>query len=338
MPRCGVFGAGAIGCYVGGRLAAAGIPTVLVGRAAPMAQLRADGLALSAIGGRECRVSASALSATEEPAALRDAGLVLVCVKSLATAEAARALRGVLRPGCTVVSLQNGVRNAALLREGLRGTRVLGAVVGFNVVPAPGPAFHQATSGKLLVEAGPGAEEASRVLRSAGLDVELRSDILEAQWAKLLLNLNNAVNALSGIPLRAELRQRGYRRVLAAAQREALAAMRRAGIRAVRIGRVVPRLAPIVLSLPDGLFRAAAASMIDIDPQARSSMADDLERRRKTEVDDLNGEVVRLAEKTGVAAPVNRTLVALVKAAEGAGKGSPRFGAAELCARVLRQN
>jgi 2-dehydropantoate 2-reductase len=338
VPRCGVFGAGAVGCYVGGRLAAAGIPAALVGRAASMAELRANGLALSGIDGRGSRVDGAALAAAEDPALLHDADLVFVCVKSLATAEAARSLRGVLRPGCTVVSLQNGVRNAPRLREGLPGTAVLGGVVGFNVVRGTGTAFHQATSGKLLIEAGPGGDVAARVLRSAGFDVDLRRDILEVQWGKLLLNLNNAVNALSGIPLTAELQQRGYRRVLAAAQREALAAMRQAGIRAVRIGRVVPQLGPLVLSLPDWLFRVAAASMIDIDPQARSSMADDLERGRRTEIDDLNGEVVRLAEKMGVASPVNRTLVALVKAAEGAAKGSPRFSAAELCARVLRQN
>jgi 2-dehydropantoate 2-reductase len=91
---------------------------------------------------------------------------------------------------------------------------------------------------------------------------------------------------------------------------------------------------PIGLRLPDFLFFAVARAMVEIDPEARSSMAEDLERGRKTEIDHLNGEVVRLADEAGVPAPVNRRLVELIKAAERAGKSPPRFSAAELTARV----
>ena len=334
MRKYGIFGAGNIGCYVGGKLAAAGIPTTMVGREPLMAEARANGITLKDVNGNESCVMPSAFSAGEGPELLADAETVFVCVKSTGTPEAAKILRSTLPFRCVVISLQNGLRNTAVLREGLFGRTVLGGMVSFNVVRRPGPGFHQATSGPLVIEAGPGAEDAAGTLRSAGFEVEVRPDFVEVQWSKLLLNLNNAVNALSGVPLKAQLSQRGHRLIFAAAQREALAALKKAGIRTVSFGRLIPRLMPIGLRLPDFLFFALARAMVEIDPEARSSMAEDLERGRKTEIDHLNGEVVRLADEAGVPAPVNRRLVELIKAAERAGKSPPRFSAAELTARV----
>jgi len=142
------------------------------------------------------------------------------------------------------------------------------------------------------------------------------------------------VNALAGVPLREELGNRMYRRVVALSMREALACMRAARIRPRRMGRMVPSLAPHVLALPDALFTRVAGSMVRIDAEARSSMWEDLERRRPTEIDYLNGEIVRLGEQTGVPTPVNRAIVALVREAERARSGSPRIDAAALLARV----
>jgi 2-dehydropantoate 2-reductase len=334
VGKYGIFGAGNIGCYVGGKLAAAGNPTAMVGRELLMAEARVNGITLKDVNGNDSRVMPPAFFAGEGPELLAEAEVVFVCVKSTGTMEAARALGIVLPSRCVVISFQNGLRNTAVLRGGLPGRTVLGGMVSFNVVSSPGPVFHQATSGPIVIEAGPGAEDAAGTLRSAGFEVEVRPDFVEVQWSKLLLNLNNPINALSGVPLKAQLSQRGYRLIFAAAQREALAALKKAGIKTVSFGRLIPRLVPSALSLPDFLFFAVARTMLEIDPEARSSMAEDLERRRKTEIDHLNGEVVRLADEAGVPAPVNRRLVELIQAAERAGKGSPRFSAAELKARI----
>jgi len=334
MTRCGIFGAGAIGGWVGGKLAAAGLPVALVGRAPAMAEARENGIELHGIDGSRSHAAPGSFTAGDDPALLSQAEVVFVAVKSPATAEAARALASALAPGAIVVSLQNGVRNAQQLRELLPGRTVLGGMVAFNVVVSPGPSLHQATSGPVVIERGPGAEAAAAALRRAGVAVEVRPDIEAVQWSKLLLNLNNAVNALSGLPLREELSQRGYRRVLAAAQREALAAMKRAGIRPVRFGRLAPGLAPLLLSLPDALFTWLAKAMISIDPAARSSMSSDLARARPTEIDSLNGEVLALAKKVGVAVPVNKAIVSLIHDAERAGT-APRLSASDLVARTL---
>ena len=134
------------------------------------------------------------------------------------------------------------------------------------------------------------------------------------QWGKLLLNLNNPVNALSGMPLREELMQAGYRRCLAALQEEALQVLRAAGIEPAQLTAVTPQAFLRVLRLPTFLFRLAARQALKIDAKARSSMADDLSAGRPTEIAWLCGEVQRLAQSLGLQAPLNSRMQALVEA------------------------
>jgi 2-dehydropantoate 2-reductase len=106
---------------------------------------------------------------------------------------------------------------------------------------------------------------------------------------------------------------------------EGLAAGRAAGIRLARIEGIHPRLVAFALGLRDPLFSLAARRMLAVDPSARSSMWEDLAARRPTEIDHIQGEIVRLADKHGLAAPLNRRVIELIKAAERAGKGSPHL-------------
>jgi 2-dehydropantoate 2-reductase len=222
-----------------------------------------------------------------------------------------------------VVSLQNGVDNVELLRRALPGRRVVAGMVPFNVVHLREGRFHRGTDGDLLVEAGvPGLRAA---LAGKGFGVAEHPDMVAVAWGKLLLNLNNALNALSGLPLRDQVGQRAWRRVLAACMDEALAALDAAGMTPARVARVRPGLMPTILRLPDPLFRLLAGAMVRIDPTARSSMWEDLEKRRPTEIDQLQGAVVALAERMGLDAPVNRRVRDLVRAAERDQAGPPRL-------------
>jgi 2-dehydropantoate 2-reductase len=142
-------------------------------------------------------------------------------------------------------------------------------------------------------------------------------------WGKLLMNLNNALVALSGLPLATELADRRWRLILAGQIDEALASMKATGIRPARIAGLRPALLPKVLRLPDWLFRRLARRMLAIDPQARSSMWDDLQRGRPTEIGELQGAVLGLAERTGVAAPLTKRVAELLREAEQEGRGSP---------------
>jgi 2-dehydropantoate 2-reductase len=334
-PRVAVLGAGLVGVYVGGRLASAGAPVTLVGRARVLEELRAHGLHLTDWAGADVRLPPEALAPrgltlTEEPGAVAGADLVLLCVKSPATEEAADLLARHARPGTPVLALQNGVSHLERLRKRLPALRVVAGMVPFNVARRGPGHYHQGTEGSLLAADDAALGPAVRtVFAAAGLPLALRADMPAVLWGKLVINLNNAINALSGLPLVEQLAQRDFRRCLALCQAEALGVLARAGVRTEDATRLPTRALPHLLRLPDALYRTLAARGVRMDPHARSSMADDLERGRPTEVEHLNGEVVRLARGVGRAAPVNARVVAHVHAAE---QGAPPWRAADLLA------
>jgi len=311
-----VFGAGSIGCWVGGRLAAGGVGVRLIGRAPVMDEL-AGGLRVTDLDGFD---GSARVETATSPDAAAGAEIVLVTVKSAATEEAGKALATVLPENAVVLSLQNGVRNAGALRELLPGRRVLAGMVPFNVIRRGPGAYHRGSAGVVMIEQAPEAAPFVEAARRANLPLALRDDMAAVQWAKLLLNLNNAINALSGQPLAAELSQRDFRRCLAAAQREALEVLAAANTPLAKLTAVPPRWMPWLLSLPDAVFRRLARRIVAIDPHARSSMWDDLEARRLTEVDHIQGEVVALAERHGRDAPINRALLELIRKAEQGGR------------------
>jgi 2-dehydropantoate 2-reductase len=315
-----VYGAGGIGCYVGGRLVAGGAEVVFIGRQRLADEVAEHGLRLTDYRGADLVVPAVRFETT--PAAAAEADLVLVTVKSAGTATAADELASVLKPGAIVISFQNGIRNGEVLQERLPDHTVLTGMVPFNVLNRSLGVFHQGTEGALDVQKYAALKPYEAAFERAGLPLQQHDEILPVQWAKLLLNLNNPVNALSDVPLKDELAQRDYRRCLAAAQDEALGLLKAAGIRTARLTAVPADRMPSLLRLPDFVFKRLAGKMLAIDPSARSSMWEDLQAGRRTEIDYLNGEVVRLAGSLGRPAPVNAKLVELIRTAE-AGHASP---------------
>ncbi|HVT28525.1 MAG TPA: 2-dehydropantoate 2-reductase, partial [Lacipirellulaceae bacterium] len=267
--------------------------------------------------------AADRLHLSEDASILRTAGLVLVTVKSADTVEVGRLIAAWAPPDAIIVSLQNGVANTAALRDLVQGRPVLGGMVPFNVMALGDARFHRATSGDIVI-ARDEAHTAQR-LSVPGMNVRSTGDIVGVQWGKLLFNLNNALNALSGLPLRDQLSQRAWRTLLADQMTEALAATRAANIVPVMSTPIPARLTPHVLRLPDGLFRLVAGAAIQIDPSARSSMWEDLQRHRPTEIDYLQGVVRDLAIRHGVRAPLTERIITLVKRAENEGRGSPRL-------------
>ncbi|MFE6024426.1 2-dehydropantoate 2-reductase [Streptomyces niveus] len=312
-PRFAVLGAGSVGCHLGGHLVAAGYEVVLIGRPSGMGVLRERGLTLTGSGRGAVHLPPERLALATGQEAVAGADYVLVTVKSAGTGAAARDIAGHLAAGAVVVSFQNGLHNPAVLRAALPGRTVLAGMVPYNVVRSEPGTVHQGMAGRLMTEAD---NTLLAAFGEAGLAVEARTDMREVQHAKLLMNLNNACNALSGLPLRDQLGLRAYRRCLALCQREALAVYRAAGITPARLGPVAPGLTPYLLGLPDALFRRISAASLRIDAHARSSMWEDLQRGRPTEIDSLQGEIVTLAVAHGLRAPANARLAALVREAE----------------------
>jgi 2-dehydropantoate 2-reductase len=335
--RVGVFGAGAIGCFVGGRLAASGCDVTLVGRARVLDPIAANGLVLEDLESATRRVSS--IRCATDASALRDCDVVIITTKTLGTRDAAMAVMNATRDDVPVISLQNGVEGPTMLRDVLGLRRGYGGMIAYNVVFKGATTLRRATSGPIVVERMHPNDEAVtqravprliEAMRAADLTTMESGEIDRVLWSKLLFNLNNALNALSGLPLRAQLRDRGYRRLMAMMMREGIAVMRARGMRPMRFGTLSPSIVSRALPVPNFVFERVAGAMLKIDPDARSSMAEDLAQRRPTEIDALNGVVVRMGEKHGVATPLNERVVRAVQAAEAANAGSPRLSAEQI--------
>ena len=199
----GIAGAGSIGCFVGGMLAAGGRRVALLARPRVIAEIEANGLRPTSFEGFDQTITRDRFALSENPSVFEDAGIVLVTVKSADTAAMAEIIARHAPSDAVIVSLQNGVGNTAVLRHRLPGRRVLGGMVPFNVMALGNGRFHRATSGDIVIE----QDEArtAEKLSVPGLKMLPTDNIDGVQWGKLLLNLNNALNALADLPLRRQL-------------------------------------------------------------------------------------------------------------------------------------
>lgn len=302
------MGAGAVGCYYGGMLARAGHEVVLIARAPHVAAIERQGLRLQAQGFDE----AVRLQASVDPSAARQADLVLFCVKSDDTERAGLALRPHLRPGALLLCLQNGVDNADRLRAVLPQHRVAAAVVWVaSEMAGPGHVKHNGR-GELVIEPLGDAGALAAAFAAAGVPTEVSDNVRGALWGKLIINCAyNAVSAIAQRPYGENLCGEGVPELMRDVVEECRAVAAAEGVAlASDIEQAVARIAQTM-------------------PTQLSSTAQDLARGKRSEIDHLNGLIVRLGQAHGVATPVNRVLWALVKLLEGrtgpapAAAGSP---------------
>jgi 2-dehydropantoate 2-reductase len=305
-PQVAVVGAGAVGCYYGGMLARAGCPVTLIGRPAHVEAIERDGLLLDTLSFRE-RVAVRASTGIE---AARGAELVLFCVKSTDTEATARELAPMLAPEAIVLSLQNGVDNLERLRAHVAGPAFAAVVYVAAAMAGPGHVRHTGRGdlviGVLERDAGrrqagePRLAQVAEWFGRAAVGCVVSDNVEGELWAKLLINC--AYNAISA------LGRAHYRRIGASplalglmkdSVREVIAVAQAAGVR-----------------LPDGDLIEAAVSISRSMAGATSSTAQDIARGKRTEIDHLNGYVVRRGDALRVPVPVNRTLHALVRLLE----------------------
>jgi len=329
VAKIGIMGAGAIGLYVGGMLAESGAQVVFATRGRTLEAV-GRGLSLSRYDGFKAALKPERYQVGGVDR-MADCDLVLFCTKSGDTEPAALELATSLKPGATIISLQNGVGNVEMLKKLLAPHDVIAGTVPFNVVRLSPNAVHCSMEGPVLI----GPSEASAMLAglagASRLKLRVHENLEAMQWGKLLLNLNNGLNVISGLPLRRQFADPGYRKVLAMAMDELLAALDAADIRVIGATRTNPRLIPKVLRLPTWLFRIVARQQLKMDDTARSSSWDDLKAGREPETRFLNGAVQSLAEAHGCTAPVNGLICRLVDDAFAA-KASPEMPGAELLA------
>jgi len=288
------MGAGAIGCYYGGMLARAGREVTLIGRPQHVEAIRRAGLRLETKAFDE-RVR---LHASPEPQAARGADLVLFSVKSQDTETAGKALSPHLAREAAIVTMQNGVDNPERLAAVLGRDVIPGVVYVAVEMAGPGHVRHHGRS-ELAIGQAPACEAIAAAFRDAGVPVEISDNVLGVLWAKLIVNCAyNALSAITQLPYGRLVEGAGIPAVMRDIVEECLAVARAAGIQVV------------------GDMHKATERIAQTMPGQYSSTAQDLARSKKTEIEHLNGVVVRKGEALGVPTPVNRVLLALVKLLE----------------------
>jgi 2-dehydropantoate 2-reductase len=287
------MGAGAVGCYYGAKLAQAGHDVTLVGREG-FVRAVSDGLLLEA-GGSSAVV---AVSAATDPSALRNAEVVLFCVKSAATGEAGKQLAAYLSPQCPVLCMQNGVDNPQRLSAVLGRPAVPVAV--YVAVEMPGPAHVKHLGrGDLIMGPFTGSETVAQAFADAQIPVRVSDEVITAQWQKLITNCAyNAVSAITQLPYGRLVRVPDVPQVMEDVAAECVAVGHALGV----------ALPPLDMRPIMEIANSMAGQY--------SSTAQDLARHKPTEIDYLNGYVVRQGAALGIATPANRVLVALVHALE----------------------
>jgi 2-dehydropantoate 2-reductase len=294
MDKIAVMGAGAVGCYYGAMLARAGHEVTIVGRPQHVEAVQRSGLRLETNAFDEY----VRLQASTDPASVRGARVVLFSVKSPDTEAAGEALKPHLGRDAAVLTLQNGVDNAERLAATL-GREVIPAVVYVAVEMAGAGHVRHHGRGELLIGENPASDTIAAAFRAAGVPVQISDNVAGALWAKLIVNCAyNALSAITQLPYGRLVQGAGIPEVMRDVVDECLAVANRAGV-----------------ELP-GDMHEATKRIAQTMPGQLSSTAQDLARRKKTEIEHLNGFVVRKGESLGVPAPVNRSLLALVKLLE----------------------
>jgi 2-dehydropantoate 2-reductase len=292
--KIAVMGAGAVGCYFGGMLARAGNSVVLIGRPVHVDAVRRHGLFIETKAFQEH----VPIQASSEASAVQGAQLVLCCVKSTDTELAGAAMRPFLEPEAVILSLQNGVDNAERLQQAL-GREVAPAVVYVATgMAGPGHVKHHGR-GELVIPPLSASDALVALFDRAGIPVQVSANVLGELWAKLIMNC--AFNAMSAIT------QMPYGRIFPAAGVQDL-------MRDV-VGECLAVAAAQGVVVPGDTW-AGVEKIAATMPTQISSTAQDLARGKPTEIDHLNGYVLRKGEPLGVPTPVNRVLHTLVKLLE----------------------
>ena len=295
--RVAVLGAGAVGCFFGGMLARVGHPVTLIGRPLHVDVFKRSGLHFEGLKFNEH----IPVDASVDPAAVRGAQLVLFCVKSTDTENAAAQIAPHLDAGGLVVNLQNGVDNTERIQAKVSVPVIPAVVYVATEMAGPGHLKHHGR-GDLVIGSSTEKDSLGKIkncFEAASVPVKISDNVAGELWAKLVVNCAyNAISAITQLPYGEMIKGDGVRALMKDVVEETLAVAKASGV----------AMAPDMLA---ATYRIAEAM-----PKQYSSTAQDLARRKPTEIDHLNGFVTRRGEKLGVPTPANRALYSLVKLAE----------------------
>lgn len=292
--RIAVMGAGAVGCYYGGMLARAGHTVTLIGRPLHVEAMNAKGLRLET-SAFDTHVK---VQASTDPSAISETEALLFCVKSSDTELAGQAVKPHLPSGIPVLSLQNGVDNADRLSQVLQQPVIASVVYVGTDMAGPGHVRHHGR-GELVLGDQPQSASCSAWLAAAGIPNTISPNIKGALWTKLIINgVYNAPSAITQLPYGQLVQVPGMWTLMRQAYDECIALAQAAG---VELDQPVWPMIETIAQTMQGQY---------------SSTSQDLQRSKPTEIDHLNGKLVRLGEQLGVPTPTHLGLWSLVKGLE----------------------
>jgi 2-dehydropantoate 2-reductase len=311
-----VLGLGAVGSIIGGILAKSGKKIIFIGKNNQVEEISKKGLKINGINNL---ILLENIDVSTDLSKISDSDVIIICVKSNDTKFLAEELKKFIKKSSIIISLQNGVRNSEILKDAT-GNTVFSGIVLFNALYlAPGEVSLTLKGGIVLETDSLYKEKVKDFIEALikfGIEVKLETKIQGYLWSKLVLNLQNAVSALTDQTIKESIINKDSRAIIIATMNEGLNILQKSNIPHKTLPDIDPKVTIRRLKILNSVLLRLGSRILKLDESARSSMWQSLYRGRPTEIEHINGEIVNLAKENKIDAPINKKLVELIKEAE----------------------
>ena len=305
-----IFGSGLIGTYMAGCFINQGLDISLHGRPSSR-QALANGLIVSDLEGHRVELAAPTFAEAGQTF-----DVIWLTVKATSVEGCLEEVKAYTQANTLIVCCQNGFGSDAAVREVFAEHTVINAIMGNNVAVIDGNEFKRSTDGVMVVESDERILDEMIKAHSDLLNVRVATDMQAERWAKLQLNLANAVNAVADVPAKQMSEDSNYRKVISGLMRELIVLSRAMKMDLPTLSALPAHWLPRVMGLPNWIYLPMAQKTLAIDPTARSSMWWDLSQNKPSEIAYLNQALVEKGKELGISCPMNERLVAIVQQVE----------------------
>ena len=311
-----VIGLGAVGSIIGGLLAKSGEEVILIGKTNQVKEIRNKGIKIN---GFNNSIHVDNVEVSADLSFVSNSDVIIICVKSQDTQNLAEELNKFIKKSTFIISLQNGVRNSKILKE-VTGKTVFSGIILFNALyNKPGDVTLTLKGGLILETNNLYKEKVEgfiEVFNEYKIETILETNIQGFLWSKLVVNLQNAVTALTGQTIKDSIVNKDSRAIIIATMKEGLDILQKSKIPYKTLPDIDPKITIRRLKILNSILLKFGSRILKLNKTARSSMWQSLYRGRPTEIDYINGEIIDLAKNHDLKAPINKKLVELIKEAE----------------------
>jgi 2-dehydropantoate 2-reductase len=310
-----VIGLGAVGSIVGSILIKSEKDVILIGKQEQIDVIKQNGIKINGI---NKQINIENPNASSDYSSLKDVDFIIVCVKSYDTKKLAENIKPYLKKSAKILSLQNGIKNSSILKE-ITGNKTISGIVIFNAFyNKPGDITLNIKGGLLIEDEKTSSKAIEDLINSfnmIGLSSISIENIQGYQWSKLIVNLQNSVTTLTGQTIKESLVDSNTRSILISTMNEGINVLEKSGISIDTLPGMDPKKIISRLTYFNTTILKIGSKILRLN-DARTSMWQSISRGKETEIDYINGEIVDLAKKNKIHAPINKKLVELIKEAE----------------------